>query len=76
MGSDVAVINSGEETASEVSALLDYHDLLDQDDKGVQHRFFTTGSVSIFQDIAQDWLDIPDMHVEHIKLGNEKGVYQ
>ncbi|MBC2078327.1 glutamate racemase [Listeria booriae] len=76
MGSDVAVINSGEETASEVSALLDYHDLLDQDDNGVQHRFFTTGSVSIFQDIAQDWLDIPDMHVEHIKLGNEKGVYQ
>lgn len=39
MGDGVAVINSGEETASEVSALLDYHNLLDATDEEIEHRF-------------------------------------
>ncbi|SPX80827.1 Glutamate racemase [Listeria innocua] len=69
MGDGVAVINSGEETASEVSALLDYHNLLDATDDEIEHRFFTTGSTQIFKDIAKDWLNMPDMTVEHIKLG-------
>ncbi|WP_163653624.1 glutamate racemase [Listeria sp. PSOL-1] len=69
MGDDVTVINSGEETASEVSALLDYHDLLEKQVGKINHRFFTTGSVDIFKDIASDWLDFKDMVVEHIHLG-------
>ncbi|MBC2215113.1 glutamate racemase [Listeria welshimeri] len=69
MGDGVSVINSGEETASEVSALLDYHNLLDATDEEIEHRFFTTGSTQIFKDIAKDWLNMPDMIVEHIKLG-------
>ncbi|MBA5771011.1 glutamate racemase, partial [Escherichia coli] len=35
----------------------------------IEHRFFTTGSTQIFKDIAKDWLNMPDMTVEHIKLG-------
>ncbi|WP_099221420.1 glutamate racemase [Listeria costaricensis] len=72
MGEGVAVINSGEETASEVSALLDYHNLLDATEESVQHRFFTTGSVPIFRSIAADWLSMPEMEIEHIELGEGK----
>lgn len=69
LGADVEVINSGEETASEVSALLDYHGLLDSGGDTIKHRFFTTGSTSIFKNLAEDWLGMQDMHIEHIKLG-------
>lgn len=73
MGEDVAVINSGEETASEVSALLDYHDLLEKSEEGTHHQFFTTGSVPIFEGIAKDWLGLEKMDVEHITLGEKEG---
>ncbi|EIA19597.1 glutamate racemase [Listeria fleischmannii] len=72
MGDGVAVINSGEETASEVSALLDYHDLLERKAGETDHRFYTTGSVKIFHGIASDWLQVPHMQVEHIVLGENK----
>lgn len=49
MGDGVAVINSGEETASEVSALLDYHNLLDATDEEIEHRFFHYGLDTNFQ---------------------------
>ncbi|WP_088815890.1 MULTISPECIES: glutamate racemase [Listeria] len=71
MGEGVAVINSGEETASEVSALLDYHDLLERRGGETDHRFYTTGSVKIFHNIANDWLKLPQMDVEHITLGEK-----
>jgi len=57
MGPSVSVISSGDETASEVSTILDYYNLLYRGVHPPEHRFFTTGSSTIFSGIASDWLD-------------------
>jgi glutamate racemase len=71
MGSKVKVISSGEETASEVSTILQHNSLLNADEEEPQHAFFTTGSEAIFTKIASDWLDRPIKNVSTIKLGME-----
>ncbi|WP_413490541.1 glutamate racemase [Brochothrix thermosphacta] len=69
LGSSVKVINPGLETASEVSMLLDYFSLRNVSGEKNQHRFFTTGSTKIFWGIARDWLDVPNLEVEYVKIG-------
>ncbi|MGD6967645.1 glutamate racemase [Rossellomorea vietnamensis] len=70
MGQDVKVINSGDETASEVSAILDYQGMLNKQKKKPQHTFFTTGSSRMFSKIAQDWLQLEHIDTKTILLGN------
>ncbi|MBA4496272.1 glutamate racemase [Paenactinomyces guangxiensis] len=55
MGKDVAIISSAEETAAELSTILQHQHLLARREKPL-HRFFTTGSADSFKKIAQDWL--------------------
>jgi glutamate racemase len=68
MGNDVHVISSGDETASEVSAILDYKHLLRNEKKGPEHEFFTTGSSEIFMKIAMDWLELENILVKNVQI--------
>ncbi|MCA1056359.1 glutamate racemase [Rossellomorea aquimaris] len=68
MGGQVSVISSGDETAREISTILDYYNLLYRGKKVPQHRFFTTGSSLLFSQIATDWLNIGTVSAETIRL--------
>ena len=63
VGPDVKLINSAEEAASELSAVLSHRSMLANGGDVIRnhHRFFTSGSRSLFNSIARDWLSI---HVE------------
>lgn len=69
LSDQVQVISSGEETAREVSAILDYQQIQSKV-KGSPHRFFTTGSKELFYRIASDWLQNKQIQVETIRLGS------
>lgn len=69
MGDSVQLIDSGAETVSEVSMLLDYYDIsADATNKEGTHEFFMTGSKKIFEDITQDWLNVTDLSVTRVSL--------
>ncbi|AOA00396.1 glutamate racemase [Carnobacterium divergens] len=72
MGKQVTLIDSGAETVSEVSTILDYFDIaVDSKNKEKSERcFYTTGSTQMFQEIASGWLGLEEMNVEQIKLGS------
>ncbi|NRD76040.1 glutamate racemase [Bacillus sp. BRMEA1] len=68
MGEKVNVISSGDETAREISAILQYNQLLAVNEMEPEHEFFTTGSRWIFTKIASQWLETPITNVKKIKL--------
>lgn len=70
MGENVNVISSGDETAREVSAILEYNGQLATGEKAHVHEFYTTGSTWIFSKIASRWLGelCPVNQVKKIKL--------
>ncbi|MFC4801007.1 glutamate racemase [Neobacillus sp. GCM10023253] len=68
MGEKVSVISSGDETAREISAILQYKGLLESDEQAPEHEFYTTGSTWIFSKIASQWLGAPIENVKKIKL--------
>ncbi|KMY54947.1 glutamate racemase [Bacillus sp. FJAT-27231] len=70
LGEQVQVISSGEETAREVSAILDYKKLLAEESPRLSHYFYTTGSKELFYEIASDWLQEKELHIESIRLGS------
>lgn len=73
MGASVSVISSGEETAREVSTILAYKGMLNNSEIEPKHEFYTTGSGTIFSEIASNWLERPIETVETIKLGGIGG---
>jgi glutamate racemase len=62
MGLEVVLINSAEETAREISAILHENNQLAGRDEIPVHQFFCSGGPQKFQEIAQAWLG------EHIRL--------
>jgi glutamate racemase len=66
MGPDVNIISSAEETAVELSTILQHQGLLTMM-KAPRHRFFTTGEAEPFARIAEDWFGYP-IEVEQITL--------
>lgn len=69
MGDQVELIDSGAETVSEVSMLLDYFDIANTPQyKNEANEFYTTGSAKMFKAIADDWLDLETITVEHVQL--------
>lgn len=68
MGEKVSVISSGDETAREISAILQYNGLLEESEEEPEHEFYTTGSRWIFSKIASQWLGQPIENVKKIKL--------
>ncbi|HAQ9390807.1 TPA: glutamate racemase, partial [Enterococcus faecium] len=72
MGENVQLIDSGAETVGEVSMLLDYFNLSNSPQNGrTLCQFYTTGSAKLFEEIAEDWLGIGHLNVEHIELGGK-----
>ncbi|MBV7506024.1 glutamate racemase [Bacillus sp. sid0103] len=68
MGESVSVISSGDETAREISAILQYNGLLETCEEEPEHEFYTTGSRRIFTKIASQWLESPLNEVKKLKL--------
>ncbi|MDR0920859.1 MAG: glutamate racemase [Lactobacillales bacterium] len=69
LGRDVTLIDSGAETVSDVSMLLDYFEIsATPDRKDLAHEFYTTSSPKMFEEIANQWLGIGDLQVKHIDL--------
>ncbi|BAK94653.1 glutamate racemase [Tetragenococcus halophilus] len=70
MGKDVTLIDSGAETISEVSMLLDYFSIANAENKKKgDTTFYTTGSTQLFDQIAQDWLGKTMASSKQIALG-------
>ncbi|MDG5786905.1 glutamate racemase [Evansella sp. AB-P1] len=67
-GEKVEIICSGDETAREVSALLYHKDLLYTGDRLPNQLFYATGSDSMFEQIAKQWLLLDEVTVEKIHL--------
>ncbi|WP_431606195.1 glutamate racemase [Enterococcus rotai] len=73
MGSHVKLIDSGAETVSEVSMLLDYFDIANTPNYANEvNEFYTTGSAKMFKAIADDWLNLETIRVEQVRLPIEK----
>lgn len=70
MGSQIQLIDSGAETVGEVSMLLDYFAIANtsQMTQEPEYLFYTTGSTKLFDEIANEWLNVP-VHSQHITLG-------
>ncbi|MFC6464794.1 glutamate racemase [Marinilactibacillus sp. GCM10026970] len=74
MGDSVTLIDSGAETVNEVSVLLDYYDMAEEkSDYPNERKFYTTGSVNMFKDIALEWLELNECSVEHVSINRLKG---
>lgn len=72
MGQSVTLIDSGAETVGEVSMLLDYFSIANRPSRQSEKRicdFYTTGSATMFEEIAKSWLDLSTISVSHIELG-------
>lgn len=68
MGSQVRLIDSGAETARDISVLLNYFQINhSREVETAPARFFTTAGVHSFEAIASSWLQEP-VEVEHIDL--------
>ncbi|MEM5603037.1 glutamate racemase [Bacillus cereus] len=72
LGEAVTIISSAEETAIELSTILQHKGIL-SDNLNPKHRFFTTGSVSSFEHIAERWLGY-QISVEGVNLPMEKQI--
>lgn len=71
MGQSVTLIDSGAETVGEVSMLLDYFSIANRPSQSEKRicDFYTTGSATMFEEIAKSWLDLSTISVSHIELG-------
>ncbi|ODG90346.1 MULTISPECIES: glutamate racemase [Bacillaceae] len=67
MGPSIQLISSGDETALEVSAILDQQNILSNSEI-TTHEFFTTGDPTIFSKIASSLFQEPMENVKYIKL--------
>ncbi|MRG88374.1 glutamate racemase [Salinibacillus xinjiangensis] len=68
VGEHVSVISSGDETAREVSTILSYHNLHYHGNRIPEHKFYTTGNLSLFEQVANIWFGYPLRHVKNISL--------
>jgi len=74
MGERVKLINSAEETARELSVVLDYKGLLASKHSPVcqpQHKFFVSGRSAVMERIAQTFLNAP-LDLKQVDLAKEK----
>ncbi|MDR0200030.1 MAG: glutamate racemase [Streptococcaceae bacterium] len=67
MGEDVTLIDSGAETARDISVLLNYFRINGHERDDLWHDFYTTGDPATFTRIANAWLDTP-ISVKHVDL--------
>ena len=68
MGSTVKLIDSGAETVRDISVLLNYFLINGEEREQLNHRFYTTAGVATFREIAESWLTIENLNVEHAEI--------
>lgn len=68
MGHGVKIISSGEETAREVSTIMGYQSLSYKGERLPKHEFYSTGPSNIFEQITNQWLEIPLESVKKIVI--------
>ncbi|MFC4355981.1 glutamate racemase [Chryseomicrobium palamuruense] len=68
VGPGVTVLSSAEETANDVKDYLDFHKQHNPDQLIKQPIFYTTGSIPMFKDIAERWLELEDADVRRIQF--------
>lgn len=67
VGPDVLLISSGDETALEVAAMLDYQELENGLDAVPAHAFYATGDIELFDRLASEWLG-RQVHAEKVEV--------
>lgn len=67
MGNNVLLISSAEETAKELTKILESNNLLNDNLEPVKNLFFTTGEKGTFKDIGEKWLGTK-IDVDHINI--------
>lgn len=70
MGDDVTLIDSGVQTVSEVSMLLDYFGIAAAPGQTSSAQFYTTGAAKLFNVIASDWLGLA-VAAKHVDITGE-----
>lgn len=77
VGSSVKLIDSGQETISDVSILLDYNKIakLSDDPSPQSLAFYTTGSPELFKEIADDWMGT-DIKVERVTIAELEAIQE
>ncbi|WP_338021115.1 glutamate racemase [Bacillus piscicola] len=70
VGDHISLISSGEETAREVSTILNYKELLCTGIRTPRHTFYTTGSTKRFAAIANRWMEGAVTEISKLSLGN------
>ena len=70
VGDQVSLIDSGAETVSTVSALLDFNHLAEnyETNPSPTLEIYTTGSPILFKEIAENWLNRSPLTVEKVRL--------
>ena len=73
VGDRVTLIDSGAETVSSVSALLDYCKLSETPESNPEPtlEIYTTGEASLFEEIAENWLNRTGLKVKKVTLKEE-----
>lgn len=76
VGANVTLIDSGAETVSSVSALLDYCKLSETPETNPEPtlEIYTTGEASLFEEIAENWLNRTGLKVKKVTLKEVKPV--
>ena len=76
MGDAVTLIDPGVETVSEVSTLLDYFNIANNDAEFVpSQHFYTTGSAAMFDTIGQQWLGLEHLAAKHVTISDLPTTY-
>lgn len=68
MGDQITIICSGDETAREVSVILDYYNSLYEGERVPEHHFYATGDKDLFEQVANDWFDEPIFNIRLLDL--------
>lgn len=68
LGKKIKLIDSGEEAAKEVKRLLINFELLNQQKKNGQHKFYVTDFQKKFKEISERFLGQPILDVKKVKL--------
>lgn len=71
VGKQVTLVDPGIEEVRIADTLLDYYQLRNYSKKPAQHLFYTTGTTTHFDKIAQQWLQQPQLHSQHLNLGSD-----
>lgn len=68
VGDDVHIVSSATETAKQALDILQFQGIERKSNEAPQHKFFATGSLPIFKDIATNWLPIDNVNAARITL--------